>query len=136
MFKKYQRISYSYCGYVGIVFGAFISTGCASAQLRSQVSAMEAEGARQDAQIRDLRAELAARDSAKLGNDLATDGRNLATSAFAWSSDHVVSAYHATSDKAAACYAATDFSLLHTWDDYKAAALNCWNLQPSLSENK
>jgi hypothetical protein len=128
-------------GFFGIVFGVALSTGCASAQLHSQLNALQAEGARQDKEIaelesksRDLRAELAARDSAKAANDLAVDGRNLATSAFAWSSDHVVSAYHATYDKAAACYAATDFSSLHTWDDYKAAALKCWNLDPAASK--
>lgn len=131
--KLGMRYSYSYWS-GGLLIGALLSTGCASAQMRSQVAVLQTEGARQDREIAELESELAARDSAKLGNDLVVDGKAAASSAWTWGSAHVAAAYHTTAEKAAACWNATDFASLHTWDDYTNAASRCWEIQPSASK--
>jgi hypothetical protein len=102
-------------------------TGCATSQLHAQVDALSAENAKQAAEVRDLEARAAALSAQHVAGDLTDDGLDLAKNAWAWASDVVGASYHATESKASQCYKNIDFKSLKTAEDYKNAALSCWN---------
>ena len=111
---------------VAVASLVFVS-GCASTRLQSQVDALSAENAKQAQEVRDLEAQAAALSAKQVGGDLAIDSLDLAKSGWAYASNIVGASYKAVSDKASECYKNIDFKNLKTAEDYKAAALQCWN---------
>lgn len=111
-----------------IAVGLVSVTGCAAnPALQSQVDTLQREGARQDAEIKDLSAKAAKCNTGLVANDLKTDASDLASAAWSWVSSEA-SDGAAYTKSIASCYRAGSGNV-HSWDDSKALMESCYRAQ-------
>ena len=114
---------------LGLIFGTAIllvcATGCAAnPALQAQVTSLQQESARQDAEIKELSAKAAKCNAKLVYGDLKQDASDLATAAWSWLSEETGDA-RKSANTIIACYRAGSASV-NTFEDAQNLMARCY----------